>query len=208
MDIALAQAWVQAIAEAMGRHQDYLTQLDVAVGDADHGINVHRGFAVAVETLADLEAVTVGDVLIATGTALAAHAGGASGVLYGAAFRTLGTSLGSPKVDAGQFAVALAAGLASIQRLGAAVQGEKTMIDAYTPALAAFERKAWAGERFALAASAAAEAAEDGMTATTGMAARKGRPAFRSSLSIGQQDPGATSTALIFRALADTVMDR
>lgn len=147
--------------------------------------------------------------------------GGASGPLYGSAFRSVGKALDAPEVpdapddpggsgpEAGtagpeRVADALAAGLAGVRRLGAATEGDKTMIDAYAPALAAFRASAAAGGDLAEAAAAAADAAEEGMRATTPMQARKGRASYLGPRSVGHQDPGATSTALIFRALADT----
>ncbi|MFD1541175.1 dihydroxyacetone kinase subunit DhaL [Nonomuraea guangzhouensis] len=204
MDIDLARAWVQAIAVAVGRHKDHLTQLDSAIGDADHGTNLDRGFTAAAAAVSDLTPDTVGAVLTKTGTTLISSIGGASGPLYGGAFRALGKALDTSLADPLAFAEALAAGLASIQKLGTAAPGDKTMIDAYAPALAAFEEQARQGTDFAGAAAAAADAAEEGMRATTPLQARKGRASYLGARSIGHQDPGATSTALIFRALADT----
>ncbi|MEV6005665.1 dihydroxyacetone kinase subunit DhaL [Streptomyces sp. NPDC051976] len=200
-----ARAWVQAIAAAVAKNKDLLTQLDSAIGDADHGTNMDRGFSAATAALADSAPETVGAVLVTTGTTLISVVGGASGPLYGSAFRALGKALDTPVADTEQFAVALAAGLQSVQKLGAATPGDKTMIDAFTPALAAFRLAADSGGDFAAAAHAAADAAEEGMRATTPMQARKGRASYLGARSVGHQDPGATSTALIFRALADTV---
>ncbi|MFD8221954.1 dihydroxyacetone kinase subunit DhaL [Streptomyces sp. NPDC059697] len=205
MDTDLARTWVQAIAAAVEKHKDHLTQLDSAIGDADHGVNMHRGFSAATMALADYKADTAGAVLVKTGSTLISSVGGASGPLYGGAFRAIGKALDTPTTDTRQFAAALAAGLASVQKLGAAAPGDKTMIDAYAPALAAFQQQADAGADFAAAAVAAADAAEEGMRSTTPMQARKGRASYLGARSIGHQDPGATSTALIFRALAETV---
>ncbi|MET7475965.1 dihydroxyacetone kinase subunit DhaL [Streptomyces sp. NPDC005648] len=204
MDTDLARAWVQAIAVAVGRHRDHLTQLDSAIGDADHGTNLDRGFTAAATGVADLSADTVGAVLTTTGTILVSTIGGASGPLYGGAFRALGKVLDTPVAEPLAFAEALAAGLADIQKLGTAVPGDKTMIDAYAPAVAAFEERARQGADFATAATAAADAAEEGMRSTTPLQARKGRASYLGARSVGHQDPGATSTALIFRSLADT----
>ncbi|MGI5398018.1 dihydroxyacetone kinase subunit DhaL [Streptomyces sp. CA-135486] len=208
MDIDLARTWVQAIAAAVEQHKDHLTQLDSAIGDADHGTNMHRGFSAAGTALAGLAPDTVGAVLVETGTTLISSVGGASGPLYGSAFRAMGKALDTPTADTEQFAAALAAGLHSVQRLGTAAAGDKTMIDAYAPALAAFRLAADSGSDFAAAALAAADAAEEGMRATTPMQARKGRASYLGARSIGHQDPGATSTALIFRALAETMASR
>ncbi|GGO95399.1 dihydroxyacetone kinase subunit DhaL [Wenjunlia tyrosinilytica] len=208
MDIALARAWVQAIAVAVDEQKDYLTQLDSAIGDADHGSNMHRGFTAAVAAVAALEPASVGDVLTKTGTTLVSSVGGASGPLYGSVFRSMGKALDAPTADPEQFVAALAAGLESVKRLGAATPGDKTMIDAYTPALAAFQRSVGAASDFGAAAEAAADAAETGMRETTPMQARKGRASYLGARSVGHQDPGATSTALIFRTLAETVNAR
>ncbi|MDQ1011196.1 dihydroxyacetone kinase-like protein [Streptomyces sp. V4I23] len=208
VDIDLARTWVRATAAAVDKHKDHLTQLDSAIGDADHGINMHRGFSAATAVLADFEPETVGAVLFKTGTTLISSVGGASGPLYGSAFRAMGKALDAATADTEQFAAALAAGLESVQKLGAAAPGDKTMIDAYAPALAAFRQHAGAGADFAAAALAAADAAEEGMRATTPMQARKGRASYLGARSIGHQDPGATSTALIFRTLAETVEAR
>ncbi|MFI2348475.1 dihydroxyacetone kinase subunit DhaL [Streptomyces sp. NPDC019443] len=205
VDTDLARTWVQAIAAAVDKHKDHLTQLDSAIGDADHGVNMKRGFSAVTTALADYKPDTVGAVLVKTGTTLISSVGGASGPLYGGAFRAMGKTLDAPTADTQQFATALAAGLESVQKLGAAAPGDKTMIDAYAPALAVFQRYAGAGADFAAAALAAADAAAEGMRATTPMQARKGRASYLGARSIGHQDPGATSTALIFRALAEVV---
>ncbi|MDQ0942735.1 dihydroxyacetone kinase subunit DhaL [Streptomyces sp. V1I1] len=208
VDTDLARTWVQAIAAAVDKHKDHLTQLDSAIGDADHGVNMKRGFSAVTTALADYKPDTVGAVLVKTGTTLISSVGGASGPLYGGAFRAMGKALDAPTADTQQFATALAAGLESVQKLGAAAPGDKTMIDAYAPALAAFQQYSGAGADFAAAALAAADAAEEGMRATTPMQARKGRASYLGARSIGHQDPGATSTALIFRALAEVVASR
>lgn len=208
MDIDLARAWVQAIAAAVDQHKDHLTQLDSAIGDADHGVNMHRGFSAVTTALDGVEADTVGALLVKSGTTLISSVGGASGPLYGGAFRAIGKTLDAPKATSLEFAAALAAGLDSIQKLGAAAPGDKTMIDAYGPALAAFQQQADAGADLAAAALAAANAAEEGMRATTPLQARKGRASYLGARSIGHPDPGAASTALIFRALAETAVAR
>jgi dihydroxyacetone kinase-like protein len=203
MDTDLARAWVRAIAVAVGRHKDHLTQLDSAIGDADHGTNLNRGFTTADAAVTDLAADSAGALFVTTGTTLISSIGGASGPLYGGAFRALGRQLKAPATGPDAFAAALAAALESIQKLGAAAPGDKTMIDAFAPAVTAFEERSRQGDDFAAAAVAAADAAEEGMRATTPLQARKGRASYLGARSVGHQDPGATSTALIFRALAD-----
>jgi phosphoenolpyruvate---glycerone phosphotransferase subunit DhaL len=203
MDTALTRAWVQAIAATVEQHRDHLTQLDSAIGDADHGVNLQRGFAAVSAALDGFEAGTPGEVLIKTGSTLISSVGGAAGPLYGTAFRTAGRELPGPDPDAGQLLTALQAGLAGVQRLGAANPGDKTMVDAFAPALAAFEQDLAAGGDLASASAKAADAAEQGMQATTALQARRGRASYLGARSVGHQDPGAASTALIFRALAD-----
>lgn len=205
MDIHLTRAWVQAIATAMDQHKDHLTQLDSAIGDADHGVNMQRGFTAVVAALDGYEAAGVGDVLVKTGTTLISNVGGAAGPLYGTFFRATGKQLSGPTADAEQLAVAFDAGLAGVQKLGAAVTGDKTMVDALVPALQAFSAAARAGESEAEAAQKAAAAAETGMQDTVPLQARKGRASYLGARSIGHQDPGATSTALVFRALAEVL---
>jgi dihydroxyacetone kinase-like protein len=205
VDAALAHAWVQAIAEAIDEHTDYLTQLDSAIGDADHGANMRRGFTAVLAALADTKPHTAADILVKTGNTLVSSVGGASGPLYGSAFRAIGKKLAEPATESKQLLAALTDGLAAIQRLGAAVPGDKTMVDAYVPALTAFEQELSTGATLAAATASAADAAEDGMRATTSLPARKGRASYLGARSVGHQDPGATSTALIFRALATVV---
>jgi dihydroxyacetone kinase-like protein len=202
VDAALARAWVQAIAAAVDEHTEQLTQLDSAIGDADHGANMRRGFTAALAALADATPATPGDVLVRTGTTLISSVGGAAGPLYGSAFRAIGQALAMPVADAEQVLAALTDGLAAVQKLGAAAPGDKTIVDAYTPAVAAFEQELWDGGDLASAATRAAVAAEEGALATKSMQARKGRASYLGPRSVGHQDPGATSTALVFRALA------
>ena len=202
MDIALARAWVHAIATAIDEQKEYLTRLDSAIGDADHGINMQRGFSAVLPAVDALQPATVGEVLVKAGTTLVSTVGGAAGPLYGTAFRSAGKVLTAPSADAEQFLAALTAALEGVQRLGRAELGDKTMVDAFAPAVEAFGKDVAAGYGFSAAADAAAGAAEQGAHATTPLQARKGRASYLGARSIGHQDPGATSTALIFRALA------
>ncbi|MET7423768.1 dihydroxyacetone kinase subunit DhaL [Dactylosporangium sp. NPDC005555] len=190
MDAAQARAWVAAIAASVTEHAAELGDLDAAIGDGDHGVNLRRGFDAAVAALATFEADTAGAVLTKTGTTLVSKVGGASGPLYGSMFRALGKALPS---DDASFADGLQAGLDAIVRLGKASPGDKTMVDALTPAVAAYA---------ASGPDAAAEAARAGAAATIPLQARKGRASYLGERSTGHQDPGATSTALIFAALA------
>ncbi|MFC9006397.1 dihydroxyacetone kinase subunit DhaL [Streptomyces microflavus] len=189
----------------INRQRDHLTDLDAAIGDADHGVNLARGFARAHTVIAQGLHLsgTPASILSSTGRLFMSEIGGAAGPLYGSALFATGSALpDTNEVNPAEFAVALQAGLDRIQVLGAATPGDKTMVDAYTPAVAAFRRTAATG--FVPATQAAASAAEAGMRATIPLQAAKGRASYLGLRSIGHQDPGATSTALIFRALAET----
>ncbi|PJN38413.1 dihydroxyacetone kinase subunit L [Streptomyces sp. CB02959] len=205
-DHAVVLDWLRRVSTAMHQQQDHLIRLDSAIGDGDHGVNMARGFA-AVRVTLDAPSrppASPGAALTAAGKTLLSVVGGASGPLYGGAFRTLGEALGTaPEVDTRQFAAGLTAALATVQRLGAAVPGDKTMIDACSPAVSAFRAAAESGAGFPASARAAARAAEDGMRATVPLQARKGRAAYLGLRSIGHQDPGATSTCYVFRTLAE-----
>jgi dihydroxyacetone kinase-like protein len=199
---AFVLQWVSELAFRVREQRDYLTQLDAAIGDADHGINLDRGLTAAVAKLQGMGEEAPGAILEAVGSALTFTVGGAAGPLYGSGFRSLGQALGS-KAQFGpeDLLVALRAGLEAIQKLGAAAVGDKTIVDAFVPALGAFERGLRAGEGLPAAATRAREAAERGMRATVPLQARKGRASYLGPRSMGHQDPGATSTALLFSAL-------
>jgi dihydroxyacetone kinase-like protein len=203
VDTPLTRGWIARVASTIADQADYLTQLDSAIGDADHGVNMNRGFAAVTEALAEYEAATVGDLLVQVGTTLVSRVGGASGPLYGTAFRAMGKELVTPTVDSAQLVRALRAGLEALQKLGAAVPGDKTIVDAYLPAIEALEAAVDAGEGLPTATAAAASAAQEGMRSTIPMQARKGRASYLGPRSVGHQDPGATSTWLIFRSLAE-----
>ncbi|MFJ9697500.1 dihydroxyacetone kinase subunit DhaL [Kitasatospora sp. NPDC101183] len=200
-DTELADTWVRALAAAVEKEQGRLTELDSAIGDGDHGSNLQRGFAAAVTALDGLEADGPGAVLTKTGTTLISKVGGASGPLYGKAFRAIGAALPGPAGPAA-LAEALSAGLDAVRALGKAEPGDKTIVDAWTPAVAAFRAAAASGATLPEAAAAAAGAAEQGARDTVPLQARKGRASYLGERSIGHQDPGATSTALLFRTLA------
>ena len=201
-DTAMATAWITRCADDVRAAESRLTTLDAAIGDGDHGANLARGLAAAVSSLADKAPGTPGGVLVAAGRGLVAKTGGASGPLYGSGLRTAGKALGDDTdVDTARLGEALQAMLTGIQELGGAAEGDKTMIDALAPAVTAFQDAASDG--LAQAARAAAEAAEAGVTATVPMQARKGRASYLGERSIGHEDPGAASTAIILRALAE-----
>jgi phosphoenolpyruvate---glycerone phosphotransferase subunit DhaL len=205
---AFVLQWVNELAFRVRDQRDYLTQLDAAIGDADHGINLDRGFTAAVAKLEGMAEETPGALLEAVGKSLTFTVGGAAGPLYGSGFRGLGQALGSKsQFGPEDLLVALRAGLEAIQKLGAAAVGDKTIVDAFVPGLAGFERGLRAGEDLPAAATRAREAAEEGMRATVPLQARKGRASYLGPRSMGHQDPGATSTMLLFSALERAARD-
>ncbi|MFC7930709.1 dihydroxyacetone kinase subunit DhaL [Streptomyces cinereoruber] len=187
--------WLAAVAGSVDREADRLTELDSAIGDADHGANLKRGFAAVAEILAKEPPGTPGAVLTTAGRQLISTVGGASGPLYGTLLRSAGKALGDEElVGRERLAEAFGAGVEAVARLGGAQVGDKTMLDALVPAAEALR------ESFA----AARAAAEEGALATVPLRARKGRASYLGERSVGHQDPGATSSALLFAALADT----
>jgi len=199
-----ARAWIGRFAELVEADADRLTRLDSDIGDGDHGSNMNRGLRAAVAAF-DGDAPP-GKVLIAAGRALVSKTGGASGPLYGMAFRRAGKALGDDtEVTAEALGAALRAALDAIVELGKAEEGDKTMIDALAPAVAAYD--AAVGEGTAAAVRAALGAAEKGAEATVPLQARKGRASYLGPRSVGHLDPGAASTVLLFQALADVTTD-
>ncbi|WP_432156717.1 dihydroxyacetone kinase subunit DhaL [Streptomyces sp. bgisy153] len=194
LDADFFRRWMAATAASVDREADRLTALDSPIGDADHGSNLQRGFA-AVTAVLDKEAPAApGSVLTLAGRQLISTVGGASGPLYGTLLRRTGKALGdAAEVSAEQLAEALRAGVEAVMRLGGAAPGDKTMIDALVPAVEALD------EGFGAARAAAGRGAE----ATIPLQARKGRASYLGERSIGHQDPGATSSALLIAALAE-----
>ncbi|MEW5628433.1 dihydroxyacetone kinase subunit DhaL [Streptomyces hydrogenans] len=195
---AFTVRWMETVAAAVEREADRLTELDSAIGDADHGANLRRGFAAVAETLAKEPPATPGAVLVTSGRVLISTVGGASGPLYGTLLRRAGKSLGEAgEVTRAELADALAAGVAAVGQLGGAVPGDKTMLDALTPAVEALRESFAAGRA----------AAEAGALATVPLRARKGRASYLGERSVGHQDPGATSSALLFAALEEVAAE-
>jgi dihydroxyacetone kinase-like protein len=194
-------------ADAVREQRDYLTQLDAAIGDGDHGTNMDRGFAAVEKALAGQNGdLPPGRLLIVAGKTLVSTVGGASGPLWGSALRAAGRSLGDAQAFEGDaLASALDAAIAAVVDLGAAAPGDKTMVDALVPAAEALHRALEAGAPLQDAIAVASEAAEEGAKATVPLVARKGRASYLGERSIGHQDPGATSAALILRALERAV---
>ncbi|MET9452659.1 dihydroxyacetone kinase subunit DhaL [Streptomyces cinerochromogenes] len=195
LDADFFRRWMTTAAASVDREAERLTALDSAIGDADHGSNLQRGFRAVTAVLEKEAPDTPGAVLTLAGRQLISTVGGASGPLYGTLLRRTGKALGdAPEVDEEQLAEALRAGVDGVMKLGGAAPGDKTMIDALVPAVDAL------GNGF----GAARAAAEEGAVATTPLQARKGRASYLGERSIGHQDPGATSSALLIAALADT----
>ncbi|MEU4731580.1 dihydroxyacetone kinase subunit DhaL [Streptomyces sp. NPDC023588] len=196
-DAEFFRRWMTAAAAAVEREADRLTELDSPIGDADHGSNLLRGFTAVLAAL-DAEAPAApGEVLQLAGRTLISTVGGASGPLYGTLLRRTGKALGeASEVSDAELRKALYAGVAAVAQLGGAAPGDKTMLDALVPGVAAL------GTSY----GAAGDAAEQGAVATAPMQARKGRASYLGERSIGHQDPGATSSALLLRALADVAV--
>jgi dihydroxyacetone kinase-like protein len=216
--VAQAVAWVRSAATVIEDHATELTKLDSAIGDGDHGTNMNRGFKAAVQRLDGLEGEQdFGAVFKAVGMALIGKVGGASGPLYGSLFLGMGKELGgsSPggaqgpsEVEDERLAAALRAGYDSVVARGKAQLEDKTMLDAWYPALEALDAALAGGRELGPALDEAAAAAEAGMKATIPMIARKGRASYLGERSRDHQDPGATSTHLLLETLADVVNGR
>ena len=198
--------WIRRFAEEVEANKEYLTQLDAAVGDADHGINMQRGMSAViakVDTQADEQ--DVGALLKTVGMTLVSTVGGAGGPLYGTLFLQMGTAAaGKGELSPDDWAAALEAGIAGVQSRGKAEPGDKTMIDALVPGRDAFKAALGGGATFADALRQSAAAAEQGMRDTVPLVARKGRASYLGERSAGHQDPGATSSHLLLEAAAET----
>ena len=199
-------AWLRRAAALIHEQRDYLTELDSAIGDADHGANLDRGFAAVIATLPADAPPDAGVLLKSAGLRLISTVGGASGPLYGTAFRRAGKTLeGFERIGPDDLRLALRGFLDGVVSMGKAEAGDKTMVDALQPAVAALDAALSAGEPLPVAVRAAAEAAQVGAEATIPLVARRGRASYLGERSAGHQDPGATSAALLLRALADVV---
>ncbi|MGI5350804.1 dihydroxyacetone kinase subunit DhaL [Streptomyces sp. CA-250714] len=198
LDAAFFARWMTAAADAVAREADRLTELDSAIGDADHGGNMRRGFEAVREELGEDVPATPGAVLMTAGRKLVSTVGGASGPLYGTLLRRTGKALGTgEQVGREELAGALRTGIEAVAQLGGAAVGDKTMLDALFPAVEALADSS--GKDF----EAARTAAERGAEETVPLQARKGRASYLGERSIGHEDPGATSAALLVAALAE-----
>ena len=201
-----AHAWVKATAGVVQQHAQELTRLDAAIGDGDHGTNMARGFRNVLERLEGLSKPDMGSLFKAVSMALIGKVGGASGPLYGSLYLAMGRELGdATEVEDHRLAVALRAGYDAVVARGKAQLEDKTMLDAWHPALEALDARLADGKELGEALDAAEAAARDGVAATIPMIARKGRASYLGERSRDHQDPGATSSHLIVKALADVV---
>ena len=206
---AQAVAWIRASAAVIEENAAALTRLDAAIGDGDHGTNMNRGFKAALQRLDGLQAEDFGSVFKAVGMALISKVGGASGPLYGSFYLAVGKSLGDVgEVEGGGLAAALRAGYEGVVARGKAQLEDKTMLDAWHPALEALDAALAGGRDLGQALDEAEQAAQAGVKATIPLVARKGRASYLGERSRDHQDPGATSTHLLVKALADVVNGR
>jgi phosphoenolpyruvate---glycerone phosphotransferase subunit DhaL len=207
VDARTITSWLAEAEDQIRAQSDYLTQLDAAIGDGDHGTNMRRGFDAVGKALAGQgDGVPPGRLLTIAGKTLVSTVGGASAPLWGSALRRSGRALGDAEsFDGEQLALALDAAIEGVVELGAAAPGDKTMVDALVPAAQALHQALSAGRPLAVATAAAADAARTGAEATVPMRARKGRASYLGERSIGHQDPGATSAAIILAALSRAV---
>lgn len=198
--------WIEAFESTVAENREYLTQLDSAIGDADHGTNMHRGMKAARAKIDGHQSDDVGKLLKTVGMALVSTVGGAGGPLYGTLFMQMGSALsGRAEFEIADWAAALDAGVKGVQARGKAGVGDKTMIDALAPARDALIKSQENGLGMAEGLDAAVDAAEEGMKSTIPLVARKGRASYLGERSAGHQDPGATSSYLLMRSAAETL---
>lgn len=201
-DRACVLDWLRRSAALLHEQREYLTSLDAAIGDGDHGINMDRGFTAVVEKLPAVAEVDIGTILKTVGTTLVSTVGGASGPLYGTAFLRAGTALaGKLELQPEDALAGLEAAYEGVVARGHAQRGEKTMVDAFGPAIDAFKAALAESKSLQESLKAAADAAEEGMRATIPLVATKGRASYLGERSAGHQDPGATSLALLLREM-------
>jgi phosphoenolpyruvate---glycerone phosphotransferase subunit DhaL len=203
MDLAQLTAWIREYARVIAENAQHLTDLDAAIGDADHGINMERGMSAVLGALDEAAPADMSALCKQVGMTLVKSVGGASGPLYGTFFLRMAGALGTgDRVDAADFAKALRAGVEGVVQRGRAEAGDKTMFDALAPALDALDAALSSGGDLAVALADATVAAEKGRDATESMVARKGRASYLGQRSVGHVDPGATSAAMLIAAAA------
>jgi len=200
-----ADRWVRAFATTIADNKEYLTDLDSAIGDADHGINMNRGMQAVLAKIDGLETNDIGLLFKTVGMTLVSTVGGAGGPLYGTLFLQLGVATGGmTEIDAKAWLEALGAAVSGVQARGKAEAGDKTMLDALMPARDALAEAVGEGAGFAEALRRSMEAGEAGAKATIPLVARKGRASYLGERSAGHQDPGATSSYLLLKTAAET----
>lgn len=200
-----ALAWIRACAATLAENKDYLIQLDAAIGDADHGANMDRGFRKVIEKMPEFSDKDIGTIFKSVGMTLLSTVGGAGGPLYGTFFLQLGMkSAGKMELNLEDWTAALEAGLQGVVMRGKAELNDKTMVDALTPALNSIKKSLQEEISLPAALQLSAQSAKEGMLATIPLVARKGRASYLGERSANHQDPGATSSYLILQAAADT----
>ena len=210
IDLAVLQRWLTVFAGSIAAQKEALTSLDAAIGDADHGANMHRGMQAVLAEIDKGGHADPAALLKQVGMTLVRSVGGASGPLYGTLFlRMAASSTGASdgSLDAPAFAKALRAGLEGVVARGKAEAGDKTMYDALSPAVDALDAELASGASLGHAVRAASGAADAGRDATVPLQARKGRASYLGERSVGHQDPGATSVALLVAAAAEAFAD-
>jgi phosphoenolpyruvate---glycerone phosphotransferase subunit DhaL len=197
--------WIKAYAAAIAAGRECLTRLDADIGDGDHGTNMDRGFQAVLTKLPGVADKDIGTIFKTVGMTLISTVGGAGGPLYGTLFIQMGTAAaGKMELTLADWAAALQAGVDGVVMRGKANLGDKTMVDALSPAVAALKSAAAAGKTPQAALREAERGAAQGMTATIPLVARKGRASYLGERSIGHQDPGATSSHLLFKTARET----
>lgn len=197
--------WIKACAGVLKENRDYLIQLDAAIGDADHGANMDRGFNAVMAKMPEISDKDIGTIFKTVGMTLLSTVGGAGGPLYGTFFLQAGMkTTGKMELNLSDWSVALEAALNGVVMRGKAELGDKTMVDALTPAVNTLKQGLEENQPLHEALSQSAEAARKGMLETIPLVARKGRASYLGERSAGHQDPGATSSFLILKAAADT----
>ncbi len=201
--------WLKATAAVLDENAQYLTELDAPIGDADHGINMDRGFKKVMSKLPSVEDKDIGAILKAAGMALISSVGGAGGPLYGTLYMDAGKAVaGKTELSGDDLVDLIEAGLKGVVKLGKARLGDKTMVDALTPAVEALRQSVTNGASLIEALHAMTDAAQKGMKDTIPMLAKKGRASYLGERSIGHQDPGATSSYLVLKTLSETIESR
>lgn len=202
VNTATVTGWLREFAQVISENAQYLSDLDAAIGDADHGINMDRGMTAVIAALDEAPAADLPALFKKVGMTLVSSVGGASGPLYGTFFLRMAPGFGADSAGAAEFAKAMRAGVDGVVARGRAEPGDKTMFDALAPALDALDGALASGTDLAPALHEASAAAEKGRDATESMVARKGRASYLGQRSVGHIDPGATSSAMLIAAAA------